>query len=292
MPALFTEDFHRKVARLRIVAKQTPPGGRHAEHRSANLGAGMEFRDFRAYVPGDDLRRLDLNLYRRSGRLFLRLFEEPRDLAVHVLLDLSDSMFFETPPRADAGRLMAGIVLAAALNQHDRAELHPFGADLLPAVAGKGGRPAFLRALDYLERARPAGPTDFGRSLRRFGAVPRRRGLAVVISDFFDGRGSEAIIEALRGLRHRLLLVQLVRAVDAAPALDGELTLVDCETGAGVDVTVTSRVRARYVERYRRFNEALLGFAARRRCAFLRLDADKPVFGQLGRLFRDGVMVT
>src|SRR5512136_224110 len=99
MGALFTQDFIHSISRLRMMARQVPAGGRHAQHRSRDLGGGMEFRDFRSYVPGDDMRRVDWNLYRRSGRLFLRLFEELEDLPVYILLDVSDSMFFETPPR-------------------------------------------------------------------------------------------------------------------------------------------------------------------------------------------------
>jgi len=292
MARLFTEDFVCSVARLRIVARQVPGDGRHAEHRSRDLGSGMEFRDFRSYVPGDDLRRVDWNLYRRSGRPFLRLFEEPEDLPVYILPDVSDSMFFETPSRADAARLMAAVVAAVSLNQHDRTGIHPFGADLVAPLAPTSGKHNLPRVVEYLEKLTAAGPTDMNRSLRRFSALPLRRGLAVVISDFFDPRGIDAVIDALRMLRHRLLLIQVVRSTDAAPTLDGELTLVDCETGAGVNVTVTPAVMARYGAIYQAFSEKLLGYVARRRAAHMRLDADKPVLAQLGSLFRDGVFVT
>ncbi|MCP4593483.1 MAG: DUF58 domain-containing protein, partial [bacterium] len=130
MGTLFTNDFIRSVARLRILARQVPAGGRHAEQNSRHRGGGIEFRDFRAYVPGDDVRAVDWNLYRRSGQLFLRLFEEPRDLCIHVLLDVSDSMFFEAPPRADAARRMAAVIATVGLNQFDRVSVYPFGAEL------------------------------------------------------------------------------------------------------------------------------------------------------------------
>ena len=140
MTRLFTDDFLHAIERLRIVARQVPLGGRHAEHRSRDLGSGIEFRDFRSYVPGDDLRRVDWNLYRRSGRVFLRLFEAPEDLHVYLLPDVSDSMFFETPPRADAARQMAAVLAAVALNQHDRVGIFPFGADLVTPLAPTSGR--------------------------------------------------------------------------------------------------------------------------------------------------------
>ena len=292
MTRLFTDDFLHAIERLRIVARQVPLGGRHAEHRSRDLGSGIEFRDFRSYVPGDDLRRVDWNLYRRSGRVFLRLFEAPEDLHVYLLPDVSDSMFFETPPRADAARQMAAVLAAVALNQHDRVGIFPFGGDLVTPLAPTSGRAALRRALEHLERLGPAGPTDLVRSLRRFAAQPLRGGLAVVISDFFDPRGVDEVIASLRLLRHRVLLVQVVKATDAAPSLDGELRLLDCESGRGIDVTATRETIDRYRRAYQTFDEALGAFAARRRSLRVKLDADRRVLDQVGDMFVGGVLVT
>jgi uncharacterized protein (DUF58 family) len=292
MSRLFADEFVHAVCQLRIAAKQVPPGGRHAEHRSREAGSGMEFRDFRSYVPGDDLRRVDWNVYRRSGRLFLRLFEETEDLPLYVLLDISDSMYFETPPRADAARQMAGALAAISLSQLDRTSIHPFGADLGEPMSGMAGKPGLMRALAYLEELPSAGPTDLVKSLGRFASYPHRSGLAVVISDFFDPQGIDAVIEALRRLRHRLLLVQVVRRSDAEPTLEGELTLVDCESASEVDVMATPAVRERYRRAYQRFCDRLLGFAARRRAAHLALDADESVLDQLKTLFPNRVLVT
>lgn len=292
MSALFSESFVHAVSRLRIAVRQVPRGGRHAEHRSRDLGGGIEFRDFRPYVAGDDVRRIDWNLYRRSGRIFLRLFEETQDLPVYILLDVSDSMFFEAPPRADAARQIAAVLAAVSLNQLDRAAVHPFGADLVPPLAATAGPGALRRVLAYLERLGPAGPTDLPRCLRRFAALRLRGGLAVVVSDFFDPRGVEAVVEAMRSLRHRLVVVPIVRPTDADPAFGGELRLIDCESDARVDVTVTPAGLERYRAAYRAFFDALQAFVARRRATMFALDADQPVLDQLGGLFAGGVLAT
>lgn len=292
MAITFTQEFVHAIERLRLVARQVPAGGRHAEQRSRSLGSGMEFRDFRSYVPGDDVRRVDWNLYRRSGRLFLRLLEEPEDLAVYCLVDVSDSMFFENPPRADAARTMAAVMAGVALNQLDRTGIYPFGADLVRPLPPTSGRQSLTRVLRYLEGLLPAGPTDLARSLHRFANMRLRNGLAVVISDFFDPRGIEAVIAALRSIRHRLLLIQVVREQDAEPVADGELRVVDCESGAAVDVTVTARGLEQYRQAYKNFNDRLLDFVMRRRAAHLTMDADRPVLEQVQSLFVDGVLVT
>jgi uncharacterized protein (DUF58 family) len=250
----------------------------------------MEFRDFRAYVPGDDLRRLDWNLYRRSGRLFLKLFEETQDLPVYILLDVSDSMFFETPSRADPARQMAACLAAVGTNQMDRVGVYPFGADLVQPLASAGGQHGFHRVLDYLEQLRPAGPTDVRQAIRRFSGLRLRAGLTVVISDFFDPAGIDSVLETLRSLPHRLAVIQLVRASDGDPRLQGEYRFVDCESGGGTNVTVTAAALERYRQAYRTFDEKLLNFVVRRRAAHMKLDADRPVVEQLGRLFVDGTL--
>ena len=224
--------------------------------------------------------------------LFLRLFEEPEDLPVYILADISDSMFFETPPRADAGRQMAGVLAAVSLNQFDRIRIYPFGSDLVQPAVSLSGKHRLRHALEFLDGLSPAGPTDLVKSLRRFATLKLRSGLAVVVSDFFDPRGIDAVIEAMGTLRHRLLVVQLTRESDARPAMDGELRLIDCESGAEVDVTVTGRELDRYAQAYRAFSERLAVFLARRRAAHLLLNTDRPVLDQLSGLFAGGVLVT
>jgi uncharacterized protein (DUF58 family) len=292
MARLFTEEFVSVISRLRIVSSQVPRGGRHAEQRSVQPGAGMEFRDFRAYMPGDDIRRIDWNFYRRSGRLFLRLFEELQNLPVYVLLDVSDSMFFETPPRADAARQMAAAFAAAALNQHDSPSLFPFGSDFLPPLRTLSGRTGLTRTLDYLENLKPAGPTHIARALGRFAAWNLRRGLVVLISDFFDPRGIEPVVDTLKTLRHRLVVVQTIRPADAEPDMTGQLRLIDCEGGRDIDVAVTGRTLARYRQAYEAFMDGVLKFVAQRRAGYVALDVDQPLLDQLGEIFVDGALVT
>ena len=100
---LFDGEFLDKVQRLRLVARRVAPRGRFAEQASKDRGSGLEFQDYRPYVPGDDLRAIDWNVYRRLGRVFLRLFEELEDLPVYLLPDISGSAWMEDPPRARAG---------------------------------------------------------------------------------------------------------------------------------------------------------------------------------------------
>jgi len=289
MSDLFPSDFLAALQHLRIEARQVPRGGRHAEHHAREAGSGIEFRDYRPYVAGDDIRRVDWNLYRRFDRVFLRLLDEVRDLPLHVLLDVSDSMWLESPPRADAARRAAAILAAVSLNQLDAVAVHPFGDRLGPSLPAVRGKRSLHRVLHFLEELTPLGRTNLGDSLEAFNRLPHRRALAVVISDFFDERGLEAIRAALASFRHRLVLIRMYRKSDREPVLQGELRLADCETDQTLDVSISERVLARYRRTFAAFDEGLKTTAANRGATLLELDTDEDLLPQFGDLFPDGV---
>ena len=288
---LFDPDFLASLQRLQILATRVARGGAPAEQRSKDLGSGIEFRDYRPYSAGDDFRAIDWNIYRRLGRVVLRLFEELEDLPVYVLPDVSDSAFFETPPRADAGLRVAMAFAAIALAQHDRVGLYPFGSELGCALRPRSGKRELWRFAEELAALKPSGGTDFARSLARFESMGLRRGLVVLISDFFDPAGLDALGAVLRRQRHRLVLVQLSRESDRHPKLEGDLRVEDCESGEGADVSIGAALLERYRAAYDRFNEGLVEVARNQGAGLLRLDVEAPVLPQLETLFARGSLV-
>lgn len=288
---LFDPDFLAALQPFSLHARRVARDGRPAEQVSRDRGFGLEFADFKSYVPGDDLRAIDWNIYRRLGRLFVRVFEERRDLPVYLLVDRSSSMYLEDPPRINAGLRVALALASIALGQHDSVGLFSFSGVLnidAKAAAGRHRLVSFAERLALLdERDR----TDLPGTLGELAGHRLRRGLLVVISDFFDPAGADEIARALALCRHRLLLVQLVRKTDADPDLHGDLRLLDCESGDAVDLTVTPATLARYRESYREFNESLTRFATDHDAGFARIDADKDVLDQLAGLFETGNLV-
>ncbi len=292
MSDLFPPEFIAAISSLRLRAGSVPRGGRHGEHGSAQLGSGMEFRDYRSYQAGDDLRRIDWNLYQRSGSLFLRLFEEERNLPVNILLDCSDSMFFEKSPRANAAKQAAAIIIGAAINQQDNPKLYSFGKSLevqFPTIQGRRAMPAVL---DRLNKIGPSGATDLHSVLKKFQSFRQRPGILVIISDFFDEDAINTLEKSMNGLRHKLLLVRVARSSDAIPDLDGELLVEDCETGSGKHLTVTPKAIANYKKAFADFEKKLLDFANKRHAGYVTLDADQDVLKQFITIFNDGVITT
>jgi uncharacterized protein (DUF58 family) len=285
---LFDAKFLESLAHLRLVAKRVPAGGRFAEQRSHDKGHGLEFRDFRPYSSGDDLRAVDWNIYRRLGRVFIRLFEELEDLPLYLLPDNSKSAYMEESPRIRASLRAALAMASISLAQHDTVGVFPFSDDLTVLERPRSGRGRLMSYAKHMSELKPGGATNIPQALKRFGAMQLRPGLCVILSDFFDPAGIEAVVKAMGKLRHRLLLVQLVKGSDRNPDLQGDLQLRDCETGSVEDVSVTPQVLESYRTAYDRFELGLTEFASGRNAGLLRLDTDSDVVPQLATLFESG----
>lgn len=249
---IFDESTLRKLSRLTLVAERVRAGVLKGERRSTRRGSSQEYADYRNYVPGDDLRRLDWNAYARLNRAFIKLFEEEEDLAVHILLDGSGSMDwgvgeqhkfrFAQKLAAALGSiaLSAGDHLILALLQ-DSAQLDSFGP-----VRGKHNT---LGLLDFVGGLQPQGQTDLNRSLRTYGLNPRRPGLAFLISDLFSPQGYQAGLAVLLERGYECALVHLLAPDEVDTTLAGDLLLVDAETGAGQEVSIDSGLRQEYHRR-------------------------------------------
>ena len=116
----FDTEFLTALQGFSLWARRIISGGRHAEQLSKDKGAGLEFADYKAYVPGDDTRTIDWNIYRRLGRVVVKVFEERQELPVYLLVDRSSSMYFEAAPKIGVALKVALALASISLSQHDR----------------------------------------------------------------------------------------------------------------------------------------------------------------------------
>lgn len=290
---LLDPKFLEQVRALRIVARRVAPAGRWAEHRSRDRGQGMEFRDYRPYSPGDELKSIDWNVYRRLGRVVVRLFEEMEDLPIYLLPDLSRSMWQETPARSVTAMKVAIAFASIGLDQHDRVGVMPFGENLDASVRPTSGRGRLSLIAESLGRAAVASEqqatgTDLANSMSKMRGLGLREGLVVIISDFFDPHGVEAMLVELKRTRHRPLLVSIARENDRTPDLQGDVRVRDCETGDVQDVSIDANVLQKYREAYDSHFDQLRRFVTSRNGGFLVVDHDQDVVSQLATLFESG----
>jgi len=295
---LMDPHFLEQAHALRIVARRVAPGGRWAEHRSRDRGQGLEFCDYRPYSPGDELRSVDWNIYRRLGRVVIRLFEEMEDLPIYLLLDLSHSMWAEAEkPRAVVAMQVAIGLAAIGLDQHDRVGIFPFGDELDASARPTSGRGRLALLAQMLTRSaqgarrNPTG-TDLTSCVSKFRGLGLREGMIVVLSDFFDHRGVDTMLSQFKRTRHRPLFIAIKRREDREPSLRGDVRVRDCETRAVQDVSITDTILKRYRDAYDRHFEQLRTFVQRRHGGWLEIDADADVMDQMATLFEGGRLVS
>jgi uncharacterized protein (DUF58 family) len=252
---LFDESFLKKLEYLYIVSRKMFAGRVRAERRSRKVGSGIEFADHRDYAPGDDFRYLDWNLYGRLDKLLLRLFEEEEDLHIYLLVDASASM--RIGEKREYAAKLAAALCYIGLSNLDRVSLITFAdglRDRLPPARGKG---RIFKVFEFLRQVEPEGVTRLGTSLETFVHENSRRGVCVVISDFYDHEGFAAGLDLLRYHRFEPYAIQIWAEREARPDLRGDLALVDCETGEVREVTVSARLLAEYTRRHEAFRRSV-----------------------------------
>jgi uncharacterized protein (DUF58 family) len=262
--AAFDEGFLRKLERLAVTAKRVMALHGRGERRTRHVGAGIEFADHRDYVPGDDLRHLDWNLYGRLEKPLVRMFDEDEDLPVYLLVDASASMGLGTPSKLRLARQVAAALAYVALTNLDRVAVYPAGATLGTGLGLLRGKAQIHPFLTLLAGLGPAGRTDLGAAVSGLVQRHRRRGVVVLLSDFFDPAGAERGLDRLRYGRFEPVVVQINAVEEAEPALRGEVTLVDAETGEERPLTITAGVAEAYRERYQARLRSLARFCRER----------------------------
>lgn len=286
---LFDDEFLKKLEYLYIVSKKVFAGRIRAERRTRKVGAGIEFADHRKYSAGDDFRYIDWNIYGRLDRLLLRLFEEQEDLHIYILLDASVSMRIGDPVKLDYASKIAAALCYIGLANLDRVSIVPFSAQLhreqLPSARGKS---RIFKVFDFLSGIEPVGQTSLEASLKTFVAQTKRRGMAVVISDFYDPKGYEEGLNFLRYNKFEPFVVQIYDQKEVNPPLSGDLTLVDCETGELREVTVSARLLQKYREAHETFCTELDEFCTKRAMPFFRTHTGRPFDELVLSIFRAG----
>ena len=164
----------------------------HGTSRAPQIGASLEFRDYQPYIPGDDLRRVDWNVYQRTRHLFVRCHEHNTPVPVHLVIDCSESMLMENPSRYDTAAHVAAAIGSAALNSQNPVTFTELSGAFPPYQRRVSAGGQLVEALERLSLRRGG-----GRSILQSldDVMPRvgGRGVLVLISDFFDGDGIDAV---------------------------------------------------------------------------------------------------
>lgn len=254
-PALF-----RTLDQLQIITRRTMMGNLQGERRSVRKGISAEFADFRPYVPGDDFRQIDWNLYARMERFFLKLFVAEEELTFHLLIDTSNSMNWGDPNKFHYARQVAGVLGYLVLKNLDRVSVTVVSSSpatsaahppllQLPGVRGRRGVFPLFRFLGQLS---VGGNATLEAVCRWFSQTIRTPGPVFLCSDLLDPTWREAL-RILAARPYDAMVLQILAPQEISPQIEGDVRLVDEEGGETIEVTASPDLLRQYHEHLHRW---------------------------------------
>ncbi|MCI8408825.1 MAG: DUF58 domain-containing protein [Lachnospiraceae bacterium] len=252
---LFDGAFFSKLATLRMSSKMKMTTGMSGGRKSSMKGNSVEFSDFREYILGDDIRKIDWNAYGRMDRLFIKLFQEEKEGIFRIFIDGSKSMDYGEKKKSVLARRIAGMLSYIVLNNLDRVYLTKLGSESLQSGKGMTGRQSFQKILLALENMTFDGNSSLYEGIQK--CKISGRGTTILISDFFNEEELEPMLRYLVYQKQEIILIHTMAAEEIAPDLEGHLNLIDMETKKDLRVSMSGSVLKKYQKTLHTFCDRL-----------------------------------
>jgi uncharacterized protein (DUF58 family) len=272
------------ISGLDLVAKSVVEGFVSGLHRSPSFGFSQEFAEYRPYAAGDDLRYVDWNVFARTERCYLKRYRGETNTLLTVLLDASNSMHYASHrvSKMDYARFTAASLFYLTTRiQRDAAGLIVFDDELRDYVKPSTRYGQLHRLLSSLEHAEARARTDFAKPIQHSHQFLRRRGIVVIISDFYEG--PDRVVRALQPLRLRgneVLLFHVLDPQEIRPEVHEATRLIDLETEEWLEVS-PEYVQNHYAARIDTHIKALRDNARGSGMDYYLLRTDRPLDGAL-----------
>lgn len=289
---MFDSGFYDRLARLRLAMGYKSSMNMAGNRKSVQKGSSAEFSDFREYMPGDDLRRIDWNAYGRLDRLFIKEYMEEKETAVSILLDTSASMDYGEKKKSELAIELAAAISYIALNNMDRVVLYDMQHMERP-LAVSGGKKGYARLLSFLEQIEFSGSIDCENAILRMKLG--NPGLTILLSDFLDEAiisGTKDFSKILRFLQYRkqkAAVLHVLAAEELNTDLMGTLNLIDSETEKKLKVTVDRTAEESYKNELNRFINGIRQSCARYQSTYVMcstgVEFDKLLFDELRTIY-------
>jgi uncharacterized protein (DUF58 family) len=258
-----------KLGRIDLKARLVVEGFLTGLHRSPFKGFSVEFAEYRQYMPGDELKRIDWKVYAKTDRFYIREYQEETNLRAYLLLDTSGSMAYKSDKisKLEYASYLAASLAYLLLKQKDSVGLVQFGTKIEKYIPPRQAGAHLSVLLNALDKIKPGGETDLSKTFHQLAERIKRRGLVIIFSDLFDAK--EKVIKALRHFRHRkheVLVFHILDRNEIDFAFAAPLVLKDLESKN--ELTIDPRIIRK--EYQHTFDEFFKDF--QRQCRESRID--------------------
>lgn len=275
-----------RIKSLKLRAKTVVEGFFSGLHRSPTHGSSIEFSEYRAYVPGDDLRNLDWKLYARSDRYFIKKFEDETNRRCYLVVDQSRSMSFGSIgySKMEYARTVAATLAYFLTSQHDAVGVLTFDTELGDFVPAKLGAKHFHQILVELSRPAEGKGTNIEAPLQQVVSLVPRRGLVILMSDLLAPPEMLQIqLSALRARGHEVVLLRTIDPAELDLGIESPSMVLDIETGKQIYVDPAA-ARKSYADRFGNHRQQIESICESSGVGYYELMTDKPLDRALATL--------
>lgn len=236
--ALFDHTFFEKLNTVKMSLNMRLSQGMSGSRKSTAKGSSVEFSDFREYMLGDDIRRIDWNAYGRTDKLYIKQFMEEKEGLFRFFIDTSSSMEFGEKKKSLMALRISAALSYIIMNNLDRVFINELRRNSLVKGKGVSGGAAFSHLLRDLERINFEGDTHISKCISSY-AVPRG-GVSIIVSDFLDPEGIENAVKYLVSRKQAVILIQVLAREEIDVDYEGTVNILDMETNERVKITMSN----------------------------------------------------
>lgn len=278
--------------RIEFVSKT--PGTIAGTGRRPGISGGfsVDFADYRKYNYGDDIRYIDWSIYARLKKLFLRQFRAESELAIHLLLDASNSMRFGRSSKLEFAKRVAAIFGYVGLGKQDRVGLTIFSDRLHGFLPPQRGNQQLIHILRLLDEETPGGISEFDKAFQSYVARASTRGLVLILSDCFSPKGYQNAFRCLSYGGFKVIVIRILADEELHPDLEEGMELRDLEDSAMHSLIVGSSTGIQYTKRMMEYSQRLAAFCVSEGISYIEASSSMSFEDLTIRLMRAGIWRT
>ncbi len=267
--------FLKELNKFNLIINKRVTSKYTGECKSIGAGSGTIFKEHRIYAPGDNFKAIDWRVYARTDDLYVKVFEEERNLNVHILIDTSGSMAFNN--KFDyAARLGLGFAFLA-LKNNEKIHFSTFAKDMVTFRGSKGQR-QIISMIDHLNKIKPAGESEIFNSIREYKKNIHSRSFIVIISDFLTDVDKIIASLQLLGKGHTVKIVQVLDIEEKDMPLEGDFNLLDSESSNKLRTYISKRTQQTYIKRLNQHVNKIKTACTELGFQFFQFTSEKPIF--------------